>query len=382
MANRYDWMPHDYRPVPGIDSRSHEGIAFRNWWMSQRPDQPPPNAVERLLDCAETIVSYFDTMLGPVTACTGDIDEVAELSRAIDYYAFTRHFAKNEQADGPPRLRGVLTPERLGLMERWECDTAVSIAADRVVVKEAAKGKRHGRGADLTPEGIVAYCAFLAKREELLNPQQWIAMVKEVFQESAAWGHSADTVWKLAEAIRVAVQPLWKLEPKPDARELTVKERREGWYAMKATLQAAIDALRPLDKPPMPATPMAAVAPTPPLAATTESNTKEDSGARAKATKKRQKRASVGGTNPKYPKGLYRDARKARNQYLAEQKRTGGRVENQSVWLYDDWLPLWCEKKDLAIEDVLPELVAGETWEKRADRFWLAERQNRKRDKP
>jgi hypothetical protein len=52
MANRDDWMPDDYRPVPAIHSRSHEGIAYYNWWMSQgrRRNQPPPNAVERVLD--------------------------------------------------------------------------------------------------------------------------------------------------------------------------------------------------------------------------------------------------------------------------------------------------------------------------------------------
>lgn len=249
MAARYWWEDENSRPAPGIDSRSHEGIAYMNWYLRQKPMEIQPNAVERLLARAEEVVGLFEAMFGRLA---GDANprEAASLSKLVARYAFANVFAPNEREDGPPRYREVLTDERLGLMSRWEYDGALHLAVERTIAENANKGKRHGHGHDLSAEAIAVYCDILAAREAMLDDKQWLAIVQSVIQDSAAWGLHAGRVGELASAVRIAVQSLWGLAPKPESRRMTTRECHEGWFALKAPLRAAIDALIPYATPP------------------------------------------------------------------------------------------------------------------------------------
>lgn len=263
MAARYWWEDENDRPLRAIDSRSHEGIAYMNWCLRQKPADLQPNAVERLLARAEQVVELFDAMFGPVV-CAADPLEAAHLHELVARYAFADVFAPNERTDGPPRYRDVLTDERLGLMKRWESDGAVHLAVERTIAVHASKGKRHGHGHDFSPEAIAAYCEILAARETLLNEKHWLDLEACVVQESSAWGLHACRVAELARAVRVAVNQLRGLAPKPYARRMMVRESRDAWHAAKAPLRAAIADLTPFATPPAPTA--APADPSPPAA--------------------------------------------------------------------------------------------------------------------
>jgi hypothetical protein len=252
MSVRYWWEDENDRPVRAIDSRSHEGIAYMNWCVRQKPADPQPNAVERLLAKAEEVVALFDAIFGQL-ACDANPLEAECLSTWVAKYAFADFFAPNEREDGPPRYREVLTDDRLVLMKRWESDGAVHLAVERTIAENTSKGRHHGRGHDLSPDAIAAYCDILAARESLLDADQWISLVQNVIQDSAAWGLHEGRIGELASAVRAAVQRLWGLAPKPAARRMSRSECRDGWEAVKAPLRAAIDELRLYAKPPRPA---------------------------------------------------------------------------------------------------------------------------------
>jgi hypothetical protein len=252
MAARYWWEDENSRPAPGIDSRSHEGIAYMNWCLRQKPAEPQPNAVERLLARAEEVVGLFEAMFGRLAGDANPL-EAESLSKLVATYAFAGFFAPNEREDGPSQYREVLTDDRLRLMERWESDGAFHLAVERTIAENATKGKHHGRGLDLSPDAIVAYCDILSARESLLDGDQWVSLVQNVIQDSAAWGHHEGRIGELARAVRAAVQPLGGFAPKPAARHMTRSECRDGWEALKAPLRAAIDELRLYAKPPRPA---------------------------------------------------------------------------------------------------------------------------------
>jgi len=251
MSVRYWWEDENDRPVRAIDSRSHEGIAYMNWCVRQKPADPQPNAVERLLAQAEEVVALFDAMFGQL-ACHANPLEAECLSTWVAKYAFADFFAPNEREDGPPRYREVLTDDRLGLMKRWESDGAVHLAVERTIAENTSEGRHHGRGHDLSPDEIAAYCDILAARESLLDADQWISLVQNVIQDSAAWGLHEGRIGELASAVRASVQPLWGLAPKPAARRMSRSECRDGWESLKAPLRAAIAELRLYAKPPRP----------------------------------------------------------------------------------------------------------------------------------
>jgi len=262
MAARYWWEDENDRPLRAIDSRSHEGIAYMNWCLRQKPADQQPNAVERLLARADQVVELFDAMFGPVV-CVADPLEAAHLYELVARYAFADVFAPNERTDGPPPYRDVLTDERLGLMKRWESDGAVHLAVERTIAAHASKGERHGHGHghDFNPEAIAAYCEILAARETLLDEQHWLDLEACVVQESSAWGLHAGRVAELARDVRVAVIQLRGLAPKPDARRMTVRESCDAWHAAKATLRVAIDDLIPFATPPALTAPLASAGP-------------------------------------------------------------------------------------------------------------------------
>ncbi len=222
---------------------------------SGRPAAGKGNAVERVLATADETLALFEELVGPLRPFKGDIHEASHIAKRIAEYAYKdarllRCHSEAETRYGPARYRDVLTPERLLLMSRWECDNAVSMAADSVAAAGAEQGLRHGNGADLSPQGIVAYCDILAKREALLGPQRWIDLVADVVQESPAWGDFKKTVVKRAEKIQAAVQSLWTLAPKPQAREWKRQDLFNAWYAAREPLQDAMKKLRPLVTPP------------------------------------------------------------------------------------------------------------------------------------
>jgi len=269
MGARYWWEDDNDRPVRAIDSRSHEGIAYMNWCLRQKPAEPQPNAVERLLARAEEVVGLFEAMFGRLAGDANPL-EAESLSKLVATYAFADFFAPNERDDGPARYREVLTDERLGLMERWESDGALHIAVERTIAENASKGKRHGHGHDLSAEAIAVYCDILAARESLLDGAQWISLGQNVIQDSTAWGLHEGRIGELASAVRAAVQPLWGLASKPAARRMTRPECRDGWKALRAPLRAAIDELRLYAKPPRPAEASGTVGAIPPQPAAAE----------------------------------------------------------------------------------------------------------------
>jgi hypothetical protein len=385
MVPRYWWEDENARPVPGIDSRSHEGRAYYNWCLSQRPTARPLNAVERLLAHAQATSDFFEEMFGykhcrakwSAAECLEDLvrqfvsfseydaERIREYSRKWNL----RPFAMSPTAEAIrvrsiedhwkefPQLAALLDTERprLPLLVRWPSADFLHHAVQQTVLEGAAVGRDHGSGHDLTPEGISRYLALLATRQSLISDETLAPLIADVVAEAESrWPNTAALVIQRAEHAADAI------------RGLSAVCAGKQWKAANA--KRMVPAIRALQRFTNPQSPVASNA-------TATENTKP---------KKRQNRARLGGTTSKYPTGLFREARRAWNQYLKDRRLVGGPLQKQSLWLYDDWLPRWCEKKGLIIEEVLPELVAGETWEKRADRFWLAERQsrrNRKRDK-
>jgi hypothetical protein len=252
MGARYWWEDDNDRPVPAIDSRSHEGIAYMNWCLRQKPVAPQANAVERLLARAEEVVELFEALFGRLE-CDANPLEAESLSKLVATYAFADFLAPNEREDGPSQYHEVLTDDRLRLMSRWECEGALHLAVERTIAESSTQQRHHGRGHDLSPDAIVAYCDILAARESLLDGAQWISLVQNVIQDSAAWGLHEGRIGELASAVRAAVQPLWGLAPKPAARKMTRSDCRDGWQELRTPLRAAIDELRLYEKPPRPA---------------------------------------------------------------------------------------------------------------------------------
>lgn len=295
MGDRYWWQDEHDRPLRAIDSRSHEGIAYMNWCLRQKPAEPQLNAVERLLARAEEVVGLFEAMFGRL-ASEANPHEAESLSKLVATYAFANVFAPNEREDGPLRYREVLTNERLGLMKRWESDGALHLAVERTIAENGNKGKRHGHGHDLSAEAIAAYCDILAAREAMLDKGQWLALVQNVIQESGDWGLHAGRIGELATAVRLAVQPLWELAPKPEARRMTARESREGWQALKTPLRAAIDALIPYAKPPRAMAHSGVPNPTPAEAPPAESSPSSEKGVPVAGKPVRRKRYTPKGT--------------------------------------------------------------------------------------
>jgi len=388
MAKPYDWMPDDYRPVPGIDSRSHEGRAYYNWCLSQGPSVRALNAVERLLAHAQATSDFYEEMFGykhclakwSAAACLEQlVSQFVNLSQydAEQIRAYRRKrklkpFVMSPKAEAIaiqtiedhwkefPKLVPLLDSEqsRLPLLVRWQSADFLHHAVQQTVLEGTAAGREHGSGHDLTPEGISRYLTLLARRQSLIAEETLAPLIADVVEEAESrWPNTAALVIQRAEQVADAI------------RSLSGVCCGKQWQAAKAKrLVPAICALQRFSNP------------------TPQSPAGSNATARPKPkSKKGRSRARLGGSTSKYPTGLFREARRAWNQYLKDRRLFGGPLQKQSLWLYDDWLPRWCEKKRLIIEEVLPELATGETWETRADRFWLAERQsrrNRKRDKP
>jgi hypothetical protein len=332
-----------------------------------RTDGSSLNAVERLLSRATETVELFDRLLGPLCSLKGNALEACRVAEIITEYAEKDagplRLRAIDGGDGPlapPRLRDVLTPERLALMSRWECDNAVAIAADRVAVTGAARGMRHGSGADLSAKGIEAYCNILAVREALLDPERWLALAADVVQESPAWGRLDKNVVKRSEKIRAAIQSLWTLAPKPEARKLARREFFDAWNSAREPLQAAIDKLAPLKTPPIRETSGTA----PGVAETGSGNPKRTS---------RQRRGG-GGRGDSYPDDLVNRVTDARMNYEQAQRATGRRVVPQC-----EWLRTYCDDVSISTVEAFPPAFVGEEFEDRAKRFWAAARKRRQR---
>jgi hypothetical protein len=206
------------------------------------------NAVERLLARADEVVELFDALFGDVPEGGVGSNAARFLYQCAAPYCFIDFHAQAiRDIDGP--YCEVLSDERLGLIDRWECEGALYLAIARTLAEHTPKGRRHGDGSDLTPEAIVAYCAILANREALLDRDAWLTLAADVVQESPAWAGANGEVMKWAAAVRTAVQSLWELDPKPAAREAR-EHRRHRWAGPRAAIVGAVKALQPFAKPP------------------------------------------------------------------------------------------------------------------------------------
>ncbi len=229
------------KPRPRIEDRSDDGLAFLNWSLHPRPVSLQSTAVERLLAKADDLIELFDAMFGRVKFSPVENDLARDsLCSAVWPFALDDGYAEAFRDAHGPRSTQALTPERLAVLDRWECEGAVHMAVERTIIEHAAKGIHHGRGHDLTPEAIATYCDILSRREAILDEDEWIGMVQAVVFESKAWGA---TVAELARAVMDAVQSLWHLDPKPEARQ-EKGHRRYRWYPAKAIILDAIKALR------------------------------------------------------------------------------------------------------------------------------------------
>lgn len=300
------------------------------------------NAVERLLARADEVMGLFDALFGPVSSVHNRL-EAACLSEAIRPFAFHDGHAAAWRDVFREQYVKVLTDKRLALIERWECEGAVYLAVERTIAEHDAKRIHHGRGHDLTPQAVAAYCDVLAQREDLLDAERWTALTADVVQESAAWNEAARDVMRLARRVRAAVQSLWQLDPKPAARRKT-RHRKHRWQKPRATLLSAIEELRPLAKPPKASSP---------------TSTKQTG---SKPTNRRDRKHG-GGRPPKYPMKFIREVFAARERAEKHAAKAKQRLPTWAPWLWD-----FCQSR-INIAEMFPSAFKGEPWEARAERF-------------
>jgi hypothetical protein len=314
------------------------------------------NAVERLLAHADRTVALFDEMLGP---CRESIDPHGEsmLWRAIAPYTSGGPFAPNEAADGPPSLRGTLSPERLALMERWASDDAASASVARAVKAGGLEGKRHGDGADLSPLALRVYCDHLAEREELLDEKALRAMVADVVAASLDWGPHASEVVNLSKTLIASLSRLLHRDPVPghdsSGRMVghfhggPVRTRKEWESEKRHRMQPAIEALRIYARPPA-------------SAATSEQKT-------VSKQPKHRKRPGSGGRPAKFPIKFIREVVTARER---DQKHAA--KARRPLLPFPQWLSEYFTNVKKLPLSTLPhkDPKKPEEWSIRANRFW------------
>jgi hypothetical protein len=287
MAKRYDWMPDDYRPVPGIDSRSHEGRAYYNWCLSQRPSARPLNAVERLLAHAKATSDFFEAMFGykqclakwSAAECLEELVRMfvsfpeydAEQIREYSRKRKMKPFAMSPQAEAIaiqtiedhwkefPKLEALLDTERsrVPLLVRWQSADFLHHAVQQTVLEGAAAGRNHGNGHDLTPEGITRYLELLARRQSLISEETLAPLIADVVAEAESrWPNTADLVIQRAEHAADAIRGLsvvcsgkqWKaangkrIAPAMRALQRFTNPRPQGSAAAEEPVKATIEA--------------------------------------------------------------------------------------------------------------------------------------------
>jgi hypothetical protein len=205
--------------------------------------EPEGNAVELMLAVASETDSHFDSMFSRLRCDAPHLPSECLsrlLSETVAIVAASPDLAESGLLPYP------VTTAQAALMSRWGCYGALHVAVEKTLAEGIARGEHHGSGADLTPQGIVTYAGILGERDSLLDAERWLSMVSDVIADHSSWGYVGARVVERAEALQTAVQRLRSLGPNPPSCEWQAwADLRSAWEEERASLRAAIDALRP-----------------------------------------------------------------------------------------------------------------------------------------
>jgi hypothetical protein len=161
------------------------------------------------------VVSLFDEMLN--SRADPDPKHADCIMRRLQtWHPLSTPFANTsvELTAAPPRYRGVLSEQRLRMMELWWSETALDSAARKAIAAAASEERGPVDTRDLSPLALDLYCQMLERRQQLLSPERLQNLSADVVAESPLWGLLAERVVILSEQVVASVQTLSSENPR------------------------------------------------------------------------------------------------------------------------------------------------------------------------